>query len=99
MRDFVIKTKTTVSLDEIAQCLDKGQKLLADLAIEAGYASLYHLEDQAPCIRTQLYLYLYAIQSWDITTNAMNYFPQMQLIVLMSRVEQLFYICKVKKMC
>lgn len=92
-------TTTTVSLSEIAQVLDKGQKLLADLAITAGYASLYHMEDNVQNLRMKLYLYIYAIQSWDVTPKAQNYFGQFQLINLMSKIEQLFYICTVQKPC
>lgn len=96
---IVQKTITTVSITEIAQVLDKGQKLLADLAITAGYASLYHMEDNGQNLRLKLYLYLYAIQSWDVNINALNFYDQKYLIGLMSKVEQLFYIATVKKPC
>lgn len=96
---WVLKTTTTINVAEITQVLTKGKQLLADLAIAGGYASLYHLDDNGKYIRVLLYLYLYAIESWDTTAQAMNFFDQNHLIGLLSKVEQLFYICTVNKIC
>lgn len=95
----IYRTTTTVSLDEINQVLNKGQQLLADMAIVAGYAELYRMNDETVCTRLQLYLYLYAIQNWDVTPNALNWFSQDQLVRMMSKVEQLFYIVSIQKPC
>lgn len=96
---LIIKTTTTISITEITQVLDKGKRLLSDIAIASGYTSLYHMEDKGQCIRRQLYMYLYAIESWNTTINAQNYYDQKHLISLLSKVEQLFYICTVKRPC
>lgn len=97
---YVIITTTTISQAEIAQVLDKGQKLLADLSINAGYADLYHTKPaNSISTRLQLYLALYAIQSWNVANNTMNFFDQAHLIKLMSMVEQLFYIITIQKPC
>lgn len=97
---YVFITRTTISQAEIAQVLDKGQKLMSDLAIDAGYADLYHTKESSSIsMRLQLYLALYAIQSWDVSTNAMNFFDQPHLVKLMSMVEQLFYIVQIQKAC
>lgn len=97
---YVIITTTTISQAEIIQVLDKGQRLLADLSIDAGYADLYHTKSPNSInTRLQLYLALYAIQSWNVTANAMNFFDQPHLVKLMSMVEQLFYIVSVQKPC
>jgi hypothetical protein len=92
-------TTTTISTAEITQVLNKGQQLLADMQLNAAYSQLYHMDDPGYCTRLQLYLMLYAIQSWDISPNALNYFDQNHLILLMSKVEQLFYIMQVKPSC
>jgi hypothetical protein len=98
-RGFTVTTTTTINVAEIAQVLLKGQQLLADLALNAGYASLYHQKDKFTCLRLELYLMLYAIQDWDTTADALNYYDQTHLIALMSKVEQLFYICSVTPAC
>lgn len=98
-RGFTVITTTTINVAEIAQVLTKGQQLLADMAINAGYASLYHQKDNFSCLRLELYLLLYAIQSWDITASALNFLDQTHLISIMSKVEQLFYICSVTPAC
>lgn len=51
------------------------------------------------CLTMELYLYLYAIQSWDVAPNAINFFDQHALMKLMSKVEQMFYICNFKPAC
>lgn len=96
---MVVITKTTISIDEINQVLDKGRKLLADITIAAGYADSYKMQDDSQCIRLLLYLYLYAIESWDTSYNASNFYDQKTLIKLLSQVEQLFYICNTTKPC
>ena|ERR1700761_1276782 len=98
-KGYTVATTTTISIAEITQVLTKGQQLLADLGINAGYSSLFHQEDKFKCVRLELYLLLYAIQSWDTTVNAMNFFDQNHLIMLLSKVEQLFYICTVISPC
>lgn len=92
-------TTTTISTDEITQTLNKGKQLLADLGIAAGYVDVFKLKDAGLCTRLQLYLYLYALESWDSAAKAMNYFEQRQLIHILSKIEQLFYICNVKQPC
>jgi len=93
-------TTTTISIDEITQALTKGKQLLADLGIAAGYTKVFKLKDNGgPCVRLQLYLYLYALESWDTSPKAMNYFDQPTLIHILSKIEQLFYICNVQKPC
>lgn len=93
------KTITTVSQAEITQVLLKGQQLMADLAITSGYQRMYGERDPGKCLKLQLYLYLYAIQSWNPAFNAINYFDQAHLISMMSKVEQMFYICNFKPAC
>jgi len=96
---LVVKTTTNIDPAEISMVLDKGLKLLSDLAIDAGYASLYDLKNEGVCTMKLLYLYLYAIQSWRTEDQAMNYMTQDDLISLLSRVEQLFYIVQTKRAC
>ncbi len=97
---WVTITTTTVSVAEIAQVLDKGQKLLADMVIDSAYAQLYRMpEPTVLCLRLRIYLALYAIQSWNTAPNAMNFFDQAHLIKMMSFVEQQFYIVKVSTSC
>lgn len=93
------KTTLTIPATEIVQVLDKGQRLLADLALTMGYQQIQGEKISCQCIALQLYLYLYAIQTWDQTPNAINYFDQFALIRIMSKVEQLFYICNYNKPC
>lgn len=90
------KTDTTISLDEVKRVLDRGQRLMADLAIDAAYKKLYGLYDDLTCIRRLLYLYLYAIDSWVTCEDGNNYFTQCQLMDMLSEVEQLFIICRQK---
>jgi len=78
---------------EITKVLDKGQAVLGKLALEAGYSSLYSMRDCKQCERMLLYLKLYAIESWDNTDNALNFFTVDQMKELLNSVEQLFGLC------
>lgn len=98
-KPWVVSTTTTISIAEINQVMTKGQRLLADLTIAGGEAQLYHMDDPGKYLRTQLYLYLYALESWDTSVQALNFFDQKHLISILSKIEQLFYICVVKKLC
>lgn len=98
-KGYTVTTTTTINVAEITQTLTKGQQLLADLALNAGYSSLFHQKDRFECIRLQLYLMLYAIQEWDVTASVLNFCDQTHLIALLSKVEQLFYICSVTPPC
>lgn len=83
---------------EINNVLAKGQGLLADMAIAAGYEKLYFLAQSDPCKRNILYLYLYALESWDSTTDeAQNFMTLLQLKKILSAVEQLFCDCTVNE--
>lgn len=99
MGNYIVRTTTTIDTAEITQCINKGQQLLADAALQAGYAEMYKMQDNGVCMRLTLYLAIYALQSWDVTANAMNYFDQAHLIKIMSMVEQFFYIATINKPC
>lgn len=96
---IIYHTTTNISLTEIAQVLVKGQMLLADMALTNGYHLQSGEKPTCVCLELELYLMLLAIQSWDPAANAINYFDQPSLIKLLSKVEQLFYICKFKPAC
>lgn len=88
------KTYTTISTIEISSVIKRGTSLMGDLSIDAGYAKLYAMKKRKPEERRLLYLYLYAISSWDVTDLAWNYYGQEQLKILLSAVEQLLRNCK-----
>lgn len=73
---------------------------MADLAIAAGYEKQAGSgTSKCQCLLLSLYLYLYAVQSWDVTKGALNYFDQPALIKVLSKIEQMFYICNYKPAC
>lgn len=96
---WVVLTTTTISTAEIANTLTKGKQLLADLALQNGWADMYKIDKVQYYPLAQLYLLLYAVESWDITANAMNFMNQDHLISVLSAIEQLFYICTINKPC
>lgn len=98
VKDIYVTT-TTISTVEIGVVIDKGQRLLADLAIKNGYEIQLGEKITCVCLKLELYLMLVAIQSWDASPGAKNFFDQNALIKLLSKVEQLFYLCKFKPAC
>jgi len=93
---FATHNNVTITCEEIDKVLKKGQQLMGDMGIEAGYRKLYSAPDTQACNRTLLYLYCYAIETWQNCEDGTNYMCEEQLIKLLSEVEQLFYICQCK---
>jgi hypothetical protein len=87
------QTYTTIPTDEVSSTITNGENLLWNLAISAGYNTLYDLVNTNKTERILLYLYLSAIETWDVTALAWNYFDQDQLTGLLSGVQQLLWAC------
>ena len=91
------KLYTTISdipIAEIEHALERAKKVISSLAIENGYARLYSMHQPEPCDRLLLYLYLYAMESWDNSANAENYMTVNQMKQILSEVEQYFGLCQ-----
>lgn len=89
-------TTTIIPVEEIQAVLTKGQKLLGDMGIDAGYAELFGTSDDQGCNRRLLYLYMYALESWVTCTDGVNFMCESQLTKILSEIEQLFYVCQCK---
>ncbi len=92
----IYNTVTTIPVEEIQRVLDKGQKMMGDMAIEAGLKKIYGMGEKDGCQRRLLYMYCYAIESWLVCTDGVNYMCEKDLINLLSAVEQMFYTCGAK---
>lgn len=85
-----------ISSDEIASTLSKGRAALADAALNMGVNDLYKLYNN-PCAPTNqrnlfcLYLYLYALDTWD--SAGPNYPTEMQVQAILTKVQQISKTC------
>jgi hypothetical protein len=98
----VIKVYETSNLSgsiltpEICKAVTGAKSVLTDLVLDDALKELYALQNstcskQSPTKLHCLYMYLYAIDSWE--NEGTNYLNEKQLISLLSNVEQISKSC------
>lgn len=90
---YYTNTTSDIDAEEITRTLDRGQGILKKMALEQGYATLYSMRNCGSCDRLLLYLRLYAIESWDNTDGATNYFSEEDMRKLLAGVQEYFGTC------
>lgn len=81
---------------EICKAITGAKSLLVDLVLDDALKDLYALRNSTCAKQSStklecLYMYLYALDSWD--NEGTNYLTEKQLISLLSNVEQISKSC------
>ena len=92
----MLENYPSITIVEITNAHNLGMAALAELAVQEAMKDQYAI-DLLVCeeadFKECLYLYLYALDSWDNTEGAYNVLTEAQLIKIITRIEQLHKVC------
>lgn len=86
---YAIPTITLINSAEVALTITRAQSLLTKMSIRGGYADVYAMKNKEFCKRMLLFLYMWLLQGWDFSVNALNYCTAAQMASVLSDLEQL----------